>query len=191
MKRTIPLTCLFFLVISCSTYQKLELKPGSNTRNIHIDFQIDQSIPSYISNELNSRLDQFITDYNSRRNRFKIDRESGSLNTLTIKVQAVQLVTKQQQTAGVIVSLIGFSIPFVMVASGSRFYFVFWYFPRSSSISEITLSEDINGMRTKTIQRLVSSPGFLKSPERQVVKHGKHFSKALAQLLQELERSTR
>lgn len=128
MKRTIPLTCLFFLVISCSTYQKLELKPGSNTRNIHIDFQIDQSIPSYISNELNSRLDQFITDYNSRRNRFKIDRESGSLNTLTIKVQAVQLVTKQQQTAGVIVSLIGFSIPFAMVASGSRFYFFFGIF---------------------------------------------------------------
>jgi hypothetical protein len=103
----------------------------------------------------------------------------------------VQLVTKQQQTAGVIVSLIGFSIPFVMVASGSRFYLVFWYFPRSSSISEITLSEDINGMRTKTIQRLVTAPGFLKTPERQVVKHGKHFSKALNRLLQELERSSR
>jgi hypothetical protein len=189
MKRISLFVGLCFLIASCATYQKLELKPGTRIQMLHIDFQTDPSIPSYISNELNTSLDTFIKKYNSKRNRFIIDRASDSSNTLTIKVQGIQLVTAQQQTAGVLVSLIGFSLPFIMVTSGSKFYFVFWYFPRSSSISEITLSEDINGMQNKTIQRLVSAPGFLKSPEKQVVKHGKFFSKTLEGLMKELEKS--
>lgn len=191
MKKIPLLLVLCFLIASCSTYQKLALKPGSRIQTLHIDFQTDPSIPAYFSNELNSRLEAFIKSYNSKGNRFRIDRLLDSSNTLTIRVQGVQLVTEREQTTGVIVSLIGFSVPFIMVASGSRFYFAFWYFPRSSSISEITLSEDINGMQSKTAQRLVTAPGFLKSPERQVVKHGKHFSKTFNRLLQELEKSSR
>ncbi|MFM8738864.1 MAG: hypothetical protein ACKOC0_01525, partial [Cytophagales bacterium] len=94
MKKIPLLLVLCFLIASCSTYQKLALKPGYRSQTLNIDFQTHPSIPAYFANELNSRLEAFIKSYNSKGNRFIIDSHMDSSNKLNIRVQSVQIVNE-------------------------------------------------------------------------------------------------
>jgi hypothetical protein len=185
--RKIYLISLLMLV-GCVPQQKLSLKVNTKIDVLGIDLQINPAISHVIHSELNKQLDDFIILYNSENHPFKIARSVDSkISSLQIRVQAVELVSPQKQTTGVIVSVIGLSLPFIMAASKTRFILFFYYFPKAASLSELSLSSDIDGSKnSKTIQKIVYSPGFLRSPQKQVSKQGVSFSKYLRVCLKDL-----
>jgi hypothetical protein len=179
------------ILAGCVPQQKLSLKVNTKIDVLGIDLQINPAISQVIHSELNKQLDDFIILHNSENHPFKIARSLDSkISSLQIRVQAVELVSPQKQTTGVIVSVIGLSLPFIMAASKTRFILFFYYFPKAASLSELSLSSDIDGSKNKTIQKIVYSPGFLRSPQKQVSKHGVSFSKYLRVCLKDLVKST-
>ncbi len=191
MMRKIYLIGLVMLV-GCVPQQTLSLKPNTKIEVLGIDLQINPAIHQAIQSELNKQLDDFIILYNSESHPFKIARSSDNkVSSLQIRVQAVELVSPQKQTTGVIVSVIGLSLPFIMAASKARFVLFFYYFHKTASLSELSLTDDIDGSKNRTIQKIVYGPGFLKSPQKQISKHGVSFSKYLGICLKDLVKSAR
>ncbi|MFN6090658.1 MAG: hypothetical protein ACK47E_18090 [Cyclobacteriaceae bacterium] len=179
------------ILVGCGSQQKLALKVNTKIDVLGIDLQINPAINQVIHSELNKQLDDFIILYNSENHPFKIARSVDSkISSLQIRVQAVELVSPQKQATGVIVSLLGLSLPFVMAASKSQFVNFFYYFPKTASLSELSLTDDIDGSKNRTIQKNVYGPGFLKSPQKQISKHGVSFSKHLRICLKDLVKST-
>ena len=82
----------------------------------------------------------------------------------------------------------GFSLPFVMISGGAPFYVAFWYFPKAKSMTEFSLSPDINGSPQAKSQFLLESPGFLKSPENQINTHVEYFGRFIGNLVSQVEK---
>lgn len=179
---------LGLILFSCST-SRLAINKNSKVTEIGISLNYDAVLPSVKSN-IEENVDVFISEYNSSSKRLKLHRSINSdSSSLIVNVLGTRLVTPQQQTTGAIVSLIGLSLPFVMVAAGSEFYIFFYYFPRVVSVTDFSLSSDINGSEVSPIQYKIVSPGFLKSEEKQVKKHGPRFKKHLFRVMKDLEAS--
>lgn len=101
---------------------------------------------------------------------------------------ATRMVSEGDQVAGAVVSVIGISVPFVMIAANAPIIVFFCYFPQVRSLTELSLSEDINGLQTPRREFVLSSPGFLKSPETQLRKHALSFDHMLAVLISQIEK---
>lgn len=110
---------------------------------IHLSF--DQSVPAEVQTTLRNSLDGFAKRYNSESHLLKTfvsDKPDSS--SISVYVLSTHLVGKGQQWAGTAVTLVGLSLPFVMVASGAQFAIFFYYFPQVNSPAEIVISDDIS-----------------------------------------------
>lgn len=58
-------------------------------------------------------------------------------------------------------------------------------------MTELSLSEDINGATQHKKEFVLASPGFLKSPENQIKKHTVSFDRFVKLLVTQVARQTR
>lgn len=177
-------------LLSCSPY-KLAFKPDARIETLHVFLEFHSVVPSEFQDELSKQLDDFIISYNSGNHRFALMRDDELYDdkTLRIRVHASRLVDAKQNAAGVAVSVIGLSAPILMAAAGSDFVIAFWYFPKTISALEWQLSPDIDGSQISPQMHQFASPGFLKSPAKQVAKHGYYFNRLLGTRMKQLEKS--
>jgi hypothetical protein len=180
----------FFAIalFSCVTPTKLMLKKDVKIDVLGVNLLVNPTVSSYISSELQRELDDFMMAYNAENHSFRVKRtDDCTTSCLQLKVYDVQLVSPEKQTTGVLISLLGFSMPFVLASSNSPIIATFWYFPRAGSVSEVSLSNDINYNTASPIRKVISSPAFLKSPQKQVAKHCLHFNKLLQSMMNEVD----
>lgn len=181
------LLCLLFLA-GCVP-QRLQLS-HSEFETLNIRLEINPNIDPGVQAIFQEKLDLFIMEYNSRAPLFYLH-ESNLQNeaTLTIQIAENKLVSQNEQVVGVVASVVGLSLPFVMISAGSPIYVGFYYFPKDVSVAAISLSDDINALPAGFVQRNIVNSGFLRSYEKQVSKHGDKFEFFLATLVKELEDS--
>jgi hypothetical protein len=191
MKKCIPVLLAAILVSASGCAPQLAFNNSARIDTLFVMLEISPAISEFVARELRAEFTDFVADFNSESHAFKLRQtEKFGASTLAIRFLATRLVSSNQQTAGVLVSLAGLSLPFIMAAAGAEFVLFFWYFPRAASAMEVKLSDDING-GMEVAEPLLSSPGFLKSPEKQVEKHGTRFYRYLTDLMQHLETSYR
>lgn len=189
MQRTFIIGCCLILLFTQCT-PKLSLS-HSNFDTLNISLLIDQSVDEGMTEMLVFRLNHFIREHNRNPKYFLLtnNEEAFEENTLTIQIVENRLVSRDQQIAGVVVSAIGLSLPFVMVSAGSGFYLGFYYFPEDVSKVNLYLSEDISGLELELLSRKFTNSGFLRSYDTQLLKHGDKFDYFLSGLIRELEKS--
>ena len=187
-RRWLVFLLVTFFLVGCSS-QKLVLKKGITLDTLRISLVFTPEVPDQIAAELDLQLSNFIIRHNAASKKMKILQVDGQeISDLQIRVLASALVTEQQQTAGVVVSMLGLSLPFIMASAGSEFVIFFWYFPKVNSVMELSLDPELNGGPLNPIHVNLSSPGFLKKPERQVAKHGIYFNDYLGRLVNGLQK---
>lgn len=185
----VTLAVLVLLTASCTTTQIL-VNPAAKVDTLHIYLKGLEQVPSFAARTYERSFDDFIIGHNSRIHKFKAIRVSSPhMADLTVTVLGLRLVKPEEQTAGFVVSMLGLSLPFIMVASGAEFYIAFWYFPKVSSLVEFELSKELTGNSPNPQRRLVRSGGFLRSPEKQVLGQSQAFNRILTQVVGEMERS--
>lgn len=177
------------LCSACATPSVL-VRKNANIQKLGIYLEPGQHAAPIILEQFNDQLDGFIASHNSRSQRkfdlFRASRTDSS--TLTIKLVATRMVSEGDQTTGVVVSLIGLSIPFMLISANAPIIVFFYYFPQVKSLTELSLSEDIEGAATPKREFVLSSPGFLKTPERQLEKHALSFNQMLLLLVSQIEK---
>lgn len=178
------------LLVSCVTRQQ-GLRTDAPIQILNVYLEHSPQMPRQIQSGFANELDGFISQYNREPHKFRLLRvDAAQASTLTIKTHEMRLVTPGQQAAGAALTAIGLSLPFIMVSAGSPFYIFFYYFPTVKTITETTLSDDINQSIANPAIRRYDTPGFLRSTDRQMEKHVELFDRYyLKRLFRELERS--
>lgn len=183
---------VILLCSACATPSVL-VKQNIIIHKLGICFDTGQHASPLITNQFNYKLDEFILKYNSDpRHPFELFRASPTdSSTLRIRLMATRMVSEGDQVAGALVSLVGFSIPFIMIGANAPIIVFFYYFPQVRSLTELSLSEDINEIQTPRREFVLASPGFLKSPEKQLEKHAISFDHMLGMLITQIEKQVR
>lgn len=177
------------LCCSCST-TRFALDKAANITEVGIYLKMDDNVPEAVQNMLLKSVDDFLVKQNRSGSRIRaVESSDPRTATLTIHVFETNLVSEGQQVAGALVSLAGLSLPFVMIGAGAQFAVFFYYFPRATSIAELSLSNDIALNDNQPVPFQFSSPGFLKSKQRQIEKHGEFFTRSLTGFFIQMERS--
>lgn len=189
MKKLLFAACLLLLCNACSS-PIVVLKSNLSLQRIGVSFKRGEHSIALVADQLERTLDDFIIRYNaSPKRKFELYKTApGSPSSLTIELVATKLVSSGQQTAGVIVTMIGLSLPIIMASAGAEFVIFFWYFPDARSLTYISLSDDIADPVNGKKDFVLSSPGFLKSPERQIYKHSQAFDHVLLKLVSQFEK---
>ncbi len=104
---------------------------------------------------------------------------------MIIYVRGYKGVTGGQQVAGLIVSAIGISTPILMASSQVPFVVTFWYFPKTRSVSAMSVRDD-SGVHHKL--HAVTGPGFMKTEENQMRKHAAAYMSYFRMMLKFYER---
>lgn len=190
MKKIIALA-LVVCCVSCSS-PTLLVKKNISIQKLGIAFESGEHAMPLMTQRFDHVVDAFIDKYNAKPNRkFELYRASPKDScSVVIKLTATRLVSSGQQATGVVVSLIGFSLPVAMAAAGAPLYIFFYYFPDVKSLTELSLSPDINGRLNQKREFVLSSPGFLKSPENQIEKHVVYFERLIGQLVTQIEKQS-
>jgi len=188
----ISFLALLFACIACAPPPAVLLKTDVEIPVLSVFLDADRNVPTILFEGFQQRLDNFILQYNSsRKHAFMLKRTNQMENaTLHIKFIATKLVSSQQQAVGVVVTVVGLSLPIVMVASGAEFALFFFYFPKTKSVFELSLSSDIDGKGMPS-NSLLTSPGFLKPADKQIEKHILHFDKFITFHINSLEKQYR
>lgn len=178
-----------FIVLICSACSSPTIAIKPNIPIQRLGLYLDADPMSFLYKGLNKQMDDFIIRYNAKSgNRFVLYRASGKdSTTIRIKLVATRFVSPGEQSTGVVVSMIGLSLPVVLASSGAPFVVFFYYFPKTKSLTEVSVSPDINNMPVSPKQFIFSSPGFLMSPERQADKHVVYFERFLLALVKSVE----
>jgi hypothetical protein len=139
---------------------------------------------------LEQQLGAYIDNYNMNPKRKLILYRASpdDMTTLHIRLMATQYVTPGQQAAGVLVSAVGFATPFALAAGGAPIIFFFYYFPHVKSVTELRFSPDLVNPKQPTRELLYTSPGFLKSPEKQQAKHITYFDNYIGSIVRQIEK---
>ncbi|HYC85977.1 MAG TPA: hypothetical protein VEB86_12185 [Chryseosolibacter sp.] len=184
---------LLILVVcsSCATTPTVLLNKEADIQTLNIYFDTSEAQLPEAVDRLDLSLDNFITRFNAEPHSFQLVRAESpdGPSTLKVRVSATKLVTGGQQVAGVLVSIVGLAVvPTLMVNSGSDFYIFFYYFPHARSAAQLSLSPDLGLPGAPPARGMVASPAFLKSPGRQIEKHGKTFEKFMTTVVTKIER---
>lgn len=182
---------IVFVLLCCScSASRFALDKAANVTDVGIYLKMDEGVPEAVQNMLAKSVDDFLVRHNRSGSRVRAVKSSNPRTaTLTIHVFETKLVSEGQQVAGALVSLAGLSLPFVMIGAGAQFAVFFYYFPRATSIAELSLSNDIALNDNQLVPFQFSSPGFLKSEQRQLSKHGEFFTRSLTIFFMQMERS--
>ena len=185
----IVIVIVLTLCTACST-PLLLVKNVSAVERLGIYFEGGDQSFEVISGQFSRDLDAFILRHNTSPGRkFDLFRASAQdSSTLKIKLVGTRLVTPGQQTTGVVVTALGFTLPIVMLSAGAPFFIGFYYFPQVRSLTELSLSSDLNGPSQPNKNYILSSPGFLVSPEKQIEKHVISFDRLLLALVGQIEK---
>ncbi len=182
--------CLLFLlvVVAGCTTPKLVLNQNFKQDTLRISLIFSPEVPDAVISELENQLEAVVIQNNSS-SKMKVERVSERESSdLQIRILKSTLVTEQQQTAGVIVTMFGLALPILMASAGTEFVIFFWYAPKMHSAMEFALDPSINGSPYNPVLINLHSPGFLKSPERQIARHGVYFNDYLIRVLKDLKR---
>lgn len=181
--------CVCLLLLAGCAPQPLQLS-HSQFETLNIRLELNPTIDPGVQAIFQEKVDLFIEDYNSRYPVFHLtNNDFQNEATLTIHIAENKLVSQNEQVLGVVASAVGLSLPFIMISAGSPIYVFFYYFPKDVSLTDVSLSDDINALPEGFVQRNFFNSGFLRSYEKQVSKHGDKFSDFLAVLVKELEKS--
>lgn len=169
------------------------LKQGAKIERLGIYFDFGEQAPPLIAHQFDDKLDDFIARHNADpRRKFEVFRASANdSTTLRIKLVATRMVSPGDQTAGALVSVLGLALPIVLISAEAPIIIFFYYFPRVKSMTELSLSEDINQSNPPVRGYLLVSPGFLMPPEKQVTRHAISFDALLTSLLTQIERQVK
>lgn len=179
------LLCLF--IVGCTSPQLVLKNPRPEVLRVSIGFT--EEVPDIVRNELETQFNKYILWHNARPSGFKLElAEAYETVDLQFTVLASKLVTSDQQTAGVFLSMIGLSLPIIMASAGAEFVVFFYYFPRTNSVMELALDPELSAGPLNKINYHVSSPGFLKSEQRQVDRHGQYFFDALRKIFVKMDK---
>jgi hypothetical protein len=175
--------------VSCSG-PRLAIRKNPAITDLGVSVTYDLATPTPVQKNVEYNVDKFISDYNKDSRRLRLYRTvNPDSSALAIHFLGTRLVSRGQQVTGVVVSIVGFSMPFILLSSGADFYFFFYYFPRVVSVTNFSLSPDINASAANPVQYIIHSPGFLKKQERQIEKHGPYFNKHLRRIMRDIENS--
>jgi hypothetical protein len=183
---------LLMLCASCATPSVI-VRQNAHIERLGIYLETGEHAIPIVTNQFDMTLDNYIEAHNAKPRRpFELFRaQANDSSTLRIKLITTQFVSRGDQTAGVLVSMAGLSLPFLMAAADSPIVVFFYYFPNVKSMTELSLSADINGSTQAYQESVLASPGFLKSPENQIKKHTVSFERFLKQLVIQVSRQTR
>lgn len=185
-------TYLFLLLLIASACTPpLALKKGSDPEPLYVFMEFHPSIPLQVQDELSSQLDDAIIAHNATGSKLQVEREDvlSNENTLRIRVHVTKLVGKKENAAGIAFSALGLSLPILLAAGGSDFVFGLYYFPRTTSVVEFQLSPDIDGSPKSPLFTPHKTPGFLKSPEKQITKHGYYFNITMKKIFKSMAKT--
>jgi hypothetical protein len=186
---------IFFAVLvvcaSCTTPAVI-VKKNVNIQRLGIYFDTSDQTFDLIGDRVESDLDLYIKNYNATPgHKFVLYRASAAdSSSIRVKILTTQLVSPGQQAAGVFVTMAGLSLPFVMVSAGAPIYVFFYYFPRVKSVAELSLSPDIQGQANSRKEVILSSPGFLLPPDKQVQRHVIFLNQFLSRMVSQIEKQT-
>ncbi len=162
---------------------------NSDFESINLKLKIESTVDSAVSEILTEKFQNFIEAHNSKNGPFFLTNyETHYDRTISLHIIDNKLVKKNQQVAGVLVTAIGMALPIIMVNAGSPIFVGFYYIPQDKSIVNVYVSEDINGMNAPYLTTNFSNSGFLRSYDKQIVKHGKKFDEYLSLLVLNLEK---
>lgn len=183
------LLALLVLCASCATPSVL-VRQNAHIEKLGIYLERGEHAIPIVINQFDTALDNFIETYNATPNQpFQVFRaDANDSSTLRIKLVATRFVSPGDQTAGVLVSTLGLSVPFLLAASDAPIILFFYYFPKVRSMTELSLSEDINGATELRREFILASPGFLQSTEKQIQKHRVSFDRYLKLLVTQIAR---
>ncbi|HMR58086.1 MAG TPA: hypothetical protein PLM56_02340 [Cyclobacteriaceae bacterium] len=188
--RPLQILLLCLLATACTAPQLILRDPAPERLRVTLSFT--DEVPEQMQVVLQRQFDDYVILHNSRTGTagsFKLESvQTGDQPDMIIRVRASKLVTSGQQTAGVIVSMIGFTLPIAMAASGAEFVLFFWYFPQTQSLIEISLNPQLSAGQFNTINYHLGSPGFLKSPQGQMTKHGVYFHDFLKRYFKKMKK---
>lgn len=176
-----PLVILF-LCASCAPKHFPSVSPARNEWKIFLQF--DPIVPEVVQENIQAEFNYFAMSTISRPVRF-VEVDDPQDADMVMIVRMFKPVTPGQSAAGVVVSLVGLSLPMIMAAAEAPFYVFFYYFPKSRSFIEIR-AENHAGPSTLTHQ--VLGPGFLLSEEKQQAKHVKGYRGYFAVMQRQYEK---
>ncbi|MDX1630036.1 MAG: hypothetical protein R3345_15110 [Fulvivirga sp.] len=180
-----------FIASGCTSTQRLIVNQDAPLNRLGIHLTFAQELPSELKSSFLEHLDYAIMKHNANsRSKFQLyQTNSTDSSALHMHVSALKLVSKKEQGTAVAVSMIGFAMPFVMVSAGSPFYLAFWYFPKTQSLVQLSLSGEIEGQPGQRIERVHYNSGFLRNPMVQIEKHSAKFQDFVARTVKEIERA--
>ncbi len=188
MRSIVLLAIVLSSICSCTT-QKLILYSSAFIDRLNICTDYDPKVPVEIQTMLDHKLDDYILQYNSEDHPFTLSYcQDANVESLRFYVTDTKLVSSNQQTAGIVASVVGLSLPIIMAAANAPFYLWFYYFPRDISHVAISLSNDISEPSDFWIQQNLASPGFLKRMDIQIYKHTDKLVWLLNRTLLKLEK---
>jgi hypothetical protein len=185
------LLALLVLCASCVSPSVI-VRQNAHIERLGIYLDAGEHAIPIVSNQFETAVNKFIHSYNTTPNRaFELFRaDANDSSTLRIKLITTRFVSPGDQTAGVLVSTLGLSLPFMLAAADAPILIFFYYFPNVKSMTELSLSEDINGAPQLRREFILASPGFLKSPEKQIEKHTVSFEGWLKLLVAQIAKQT-
>ncbi len=195
MKKTLLLVIFSILTVFSSGCRKLPVyhlqrEAVIQELGICLKYQSDTLVPYAIRTRFDHTLNRFIENYNAGNHSFRLTTcQNPEQMSLRLTIYETRLVSSEKQAAGVFVSLLGFATPFILAGAGSPFIVTFWYFPKDMSAVENSLSEDLRAGSSLKSFAYVSNSGFLRSPQKQVIKHTEAFEQFLLYHVNEVEKA--
>lgn len=188
MKLSIKITILTFLLASCSA-PRLAFQDNVSFDELSIAFTFEEGTAEVLKKGFSQSMDRFITSHNSNGEfpfKLKLATDTTSNNLLSVNLLGTKLVSRGEQTAGVLVSALGLALPFIMVSSGSEFYVFFYYFPKDVSVFEMSLSPDISSPEIDKLDLTLANSGFLRSVPKQIDLHTARFEYFMRNIMRTL-----
>ena len=181
---------LFLLILSACT-PPLALKKGVHPEPLSVFIEFHPSVPEEVQDVMSKQLDDAILLHNTTTARLPVERAyvMANENTLRIRVHMTRLVGPKENAAGIALSALGLSMPILLAAGGSEYILGFYYFPQATSYMEYQLSEDIDGSPKSPLFVMHKTPGFLKSKEKQISKHGYYFNTTMRKIFKAMEKN--
>ncbi len=187
--KTFLLSCIIGLSFAC-TAPKLVPHPSATIHRLGICVEYDPMMPQTFQSLFDRQLQDFIIRYNSDNPRFLLETcADPEVESLRLYISGTKLVGSGRQTAGIVLSAVGLTLPFVLVTSGLPAYAGFCYFPQNISKVKLSLSDDISAMEDHWTKRMFFNPAFLMTMQKQLYRHTQKFDWFLENTLVELEHS--
>lgn len=179
--RAVVISIMVMLCLTnCAPAPKFILKKPAQFETLYITLHASPYVIPEVFNGFQQRLDALIIRHNASADKqFLLEKGRASASGLHITLQGTRLVSSAQQTTGVFVSLLGISLPIALISAGVPFPLYFYYFPTAKSATTFYLSSDIGEDQRAPLNFILASPGFLKSPGKQIDKHIVQFDKLM------------